>query len=397
VTIFGQLKCPNPTETIGKQMSIYQQTAGKGGFVLDGTATTESGGFYQFKPPAFSTNSVFYVLSAGAQSAHRTIRVSAAVTLASPAEGTPLLTGGGRGRSLRSVTFTGTVSPKDKGATVALQREDSPGNEEWHRIGNLGTVNEGGTYSITHIFGLPGTADIRVVVHPPRGMNAPGASTPVSYVISQPQNPLLTIQGSADPLSYGQTVSLSGVVSGAADKTPVTLLAHNSGGGHFAPVATGQTSGDGYAFTQTPLQNTLYEVVSAGHTSSTLVEGVKYGITATGSAPTAQAGQPLTFSGTVTGAPAGHVVYLERKGSGGIGFHVVDIGTVVGTGIVTSYSITHAFYGAGEGEVRVKVPGDPGHLGKASELIKIAITPSPASALRPEAPGNSKLPEEVQI
>jgi hypothetical protein len=400
VTIFGALKCPKPEEALGKQLSVYEQTAGKGGFALVGSPTTEPGGFYQFKPLPFSTNSVFYVLYAGAQSAHRTIRVSAAVSLATPPEGTPLFTGGGRLRRAHNVvTFSGSVSPKDKGALVALQREDSTGNEEWHRIGNLSTVKEDGTYSITHIFGLPGTADIRVVVHPPRGMNAAGASTPISYVISQPQNPLLTINAAPDPVTYGQATTISGAVAGASDKTPVTLLAHNRGGGHFVPVATGQTTGSAYTFPQTPLQNTLYQVRAAGHTSSTLVEGVKYGITATVSPPTAPAGQALLFSGTVTGALAGHVVYLERKNPGNIGFHVVDIGTLVGTGSasVTSFSILHAFYGAGEGEVRLKVPGDPGHLGKASEPTKITITPAPASALMPEAPGNSKLPGPGQI
>jgi hypothetical protein len=396
ITIFGALSCPTAEQAVGKQVSLYQQSAGKGAFALVATATTEAGGLFQFKPPPFSTNSVFYVLAQGAQSAHRTVRVSPAVTLASPTEGTPLFTAGGHPQRAHLVMFKGAVSAADAGAVVALQREDSTATEEWHRIGKLSHVSGNGEYAIPHVFGVPGTAELRVVVRPPRGVNAPGASDPVSFVISQPQNPLLSILGSADPLSYGQSVSISGVVAGAADKTPVTLMARSRGTG-FAPVATGQTTGSGYTFMQTPLENTLYRVVSGTHSSSTLVEAVRYGITAAVSTPSAPAGQALTFSGTVTGAPAGHVVYLERRRVGGIGFNVVDIGTVLGGGPLTSYSIPHAFLGAGESEVRLKVPGDPGHGGKASAPMKITITPSPASALRPEAPGNSKLPGEGQI
>jgi hypothetical protein len=394
-TIFGQLKCSDPNAAMGKQVDLYEHAANRAGYALVATASAEKEGFYQFPPLPLTVNSVFYVLAEGARSAHRTIRVSPIVTLVSPTEATPLFTATGRQRKAK-VIFMGSVSPNLAGSLVALQREDSPLNEEWHRVGDLGRVKPNGEYEIARSFAQPDVVSIRVVVHPPRGLGAAGASTPVSYVISQPQNPLLTIQSSVDPLSYGQGTTISGVVSGAADKTPVTLLARTRGGA-FAPAATGVTSGNAYSFTQTPLQTTHYRVASGPQKSSTLVEGVKFAITAPAPPSTVAAGQPLTFSGAVKGAQPGHVVYLERKSPSAVNYHVSDIGTLVGNGTETTYSIVHAFYGPGETDVRVKVPGDGNHQAKATEPTKITVTPSPASALRPEAPGNSKQPSGGQF
>lgn len=395
VSIFGQLKCPNPEAALGKQVSVYQQAANKAGYVLVGTVTSEKEGFYAFTPPPLTVNSVFYVLAEGARSAHRTIRVSPIVTLASPVEGTPLFTSTGRQRRAK-VIFKGSVSPNLRGSLVALQREDSPLNEEWHRVGNVGRVGPNGEYELARSFTQPDVVNVRVVVHPPHGLGAAGASTPISYVVSQPQNPLLTIQSSVDPLSYGQGTTISGVVAGAPDKTPVTLLARTRGGA-FAPVATGATSGNAYSFAQTPLQTTRYRVASGSQKSSTLVEGVKFALTAPAPPSTVAAGQPLTFTGAVKGAQPGHVVYLERKSPSAVNYHVSDIGTLVGSGTETTYSIVHAFYGPGETDVRVKVPGDGNHQAKSTEPTKITVTPSPASALRPEAPGNSKQPSGGQF
>jgi hypothetical protein len=397
VTIFGQLQCPGtPEESAGKQVAVYEHAANKAGYTLVATPTTEKGGFYQFAPPPFNVNTVFYVTAQGARSAHRTIKVSPLVTLTSPAEGTPLFTATGRLRRIHRVIFKGTVSPNQAGSLVALQREDSPLNEEWHRVGDVGRVNQQGEYEFARYLTQPGVVNLRVVVHPPRGLGAAGASTPISYLVSQPQNPLLTIQTSVDPLSYGQSTTISGVVAGAADKTPITLLARTHEG-HFAAVATGQTVGDAYSFTQTPLQNTHYRVASGSRTSALLVEGVKFAITAAAPPSTVAAGEPLTFSGTVKGAKAGDLVYLERKAPTAVSYHVSDIGTLVGNGDETSYSIVHAFYGPGETDIRIFVPGDGDHLSKATEPAKITVTASPASALRPEAPGNAKLPREGQF
>ena len=134
-------------------------------------------------------------------------------------------------------------------------------------------------------------------------------------------------------------------------------------------------------------------MLGGGRHSAVLFEGVKYVLTAGVSAGTVQAGQTLTFSGTVTPFREGHVVYLERQNANGGGFHVVDLGTLTpGPGGSGTYSITHVFFGMGKQMLRIKVPGDPANEGVASAPFTIEVTPSPAAALRVFPP--ERLPGE---
>ena len=222
-----------------------------------------------------------------------------------------------------------------------------------------------------------------MVVHPARGAHkAAGASTPISLEISQRQNPSLTINSSADPISYGGSITITGVAAGAPSQ-PLTLMARVPGA-KFAPVATTTTSGGKYTFAQSPLRNTFYQVTSAATKSSILFEGVKYMLTAAPLALTAQQGQTLTFTGKVSPAHAGHVIYLERQGPAGIGFFVAEEGTVSALG---TYSISHTFFGAGTMKLRVKIPGDPENQGVAGQLFEANVTHAPAGALlKPQEP-----------
>ncbi len=132
------------------------------------------------------------------------------------------------------MTFTGTVNPAtDAGARVILQRQNALTGNEWHRIG-IGQVQAGGSYSITHTFRVPGDANIRVLVRSD-GLNIPSPSNILEYEISQAQNPNLTINASADPITFGQTVTISGVLAGG-NNMPVTLLARTDQT-RFSPVA----------------------------------------------------------------------------------------------------------------------------------------------------------------
>jgi hypothetical protein len=409
VTIFGTLSCPADEAAAGRQVVLYQHAANHPGFALVSSATTEATGqpntaAFSFAPPLFEANSVFFVTSEGAKSAHRTIRVAPVVSLSTPPtppDGAQLFTGGGRvRRALNAVTFAGKVSPVAAGAVVALQRQNATANEEWHRIAPLGRVGKNGEYSITHTFAVPGDASIRVIVRPRDKLNVPAASTPVSYEISQAQNPNLTIESTADPLVWGNSVGIKGVIKGAADKTAVTLLAHSKGG-QFAPVATGQTGpGGAYEFTQTPLQNTYYKVTDATTSSAVLFQGVKYALTV-GPVPSSIAvTQAATFTGTVMPPLAGHVVYLERQGALGLGWRVIDVGTLTAPlhpGEPASFSIAHSFAGVGSARLRIKVPGDPANQGIASPAFELNVTPSPAQLLSGEAPGNTKLPSVGQL
>lgn len=361
---------------------------------------TDKTGVYQFPTQPLSANTQFFATVDGAHSGRKTVKVSPKISLVGPPDGSQLFTGGGpvfRAHTRRlglsnKVVFSGTVSPEDENAIVALQRENSAGGEEWRRI-DTGMVGAAGKYTIVHTFAVPGDANIRVIVHAGK-RNAPAASESFSYEISQAENPALTIEDSADPISFGQPVTISGKI--AAPSATVTLLERNRLKRGFTAIATVTAGGDGsYAFpTQTPQQSTFYKVTGAGKTSSRLFEGVRYGLTATASTSSMQAGQPIVFSGTITPGHAGHPVYLQVQNGTGVGFHTVEVGQVTSAG---TYALEHAFYATGARQLRVKVPGDPENQGVASPLFAVEVTPAPSSALTPEAPNNSSQPAAGQL
>lgn len=405
---FGQLTCKNGQSTAGQPVTIVQRSSGAPA-PTSGAATTDGLGNYRFVSGALQTNSLFRASVSGAHSGARRVTVAANVSLSTPptpSDGSELLTGAGlflgpNGHRLTRVsnriTFAGTVSAAEQGAEVILQRQNTVLGEGWHRV-DRGVVQAGGAFSIAHVFRVPGDANMRVVVRPFR-FNGRGVSETRSYEVSQAQNPLLTIQSSANPLTYEQPTTISGALGGAAATagTPVTLLARTRLQHAFAVVGQTTTGAGGkYEFpAQKPLQSAFYRVTGAGQLSAVLFEGVKYGLTVTASPTSAQVGQPVTFSGTVTPWHAGHVVYLQAQDRSGVGYHVIQVAAVnppTAPGGPATYSFTHAFYNANVSprKVRVKVPGDPENQGVASPLIEIALTPAATPA--PEAPGNSSLP-----
>jgi hypothetical protein len=228
-------------------------------------------------------------------------------------------------------------------------------------------------------------------------VNAAGATEVRGYVISQPQNPNLTLEVKKDPISFGETVELKGVAKGVSNGT-VTLWARNKGPGQkFAPVGTEKTDGSGnYTFSQTPEKNTFYRVTDSTTKSAIVFVGVRFVLTPTSSpGATVQAGTPLTFTGTV--APkrpdlAGHPIYLERQGPAHLGYGVVEVGQVKANG---EYSLSRAFFAPGTIKLRVKIPGDPENQGAATAAVTVTVTPAPPGTLRPELP--TKKPGQGQL
>jgi len=387
VLAYGQLTCAVPAGEPAQTVTVYQRSVGSPAYTAVGTATTDEHGFYELTASSITTNSTFYAIAGGAQSATKHVRVAAQVTVVGPSEGSQILTALKTGRPNR-VTFTGTVSPDDIGATVVLQRQNAITGNDWHRI-ERGVVKPGGAYSLTHAFVVPGDANIRVLVRSNR-RNIPSVSNVLNYEISQAQNPNLTISTSEDPIAYGQSVTISGVAAGAPN-TPVTLMArtvHQSGP---SPVAQVTTDGSGkYTFpAQSPVDSTFYRVQAAGKSSAVLYEGVKDVLAAQVSATTIPAGQTLKFTGTVTPDHTEHVIYLERQNAAGTSFHVVEV-AVIGAG--STYTIAHTVFNVGTSVFRVKVPGDPQNGGAVSPNFTITVTPPAPSTLAPEAPGNSTQP-----
>jgi hypothetical protein len=407
VVVFGRLLCVNQANAAGQEVKLFHHLPGSPGFTFVQSATTDSRGFYEIAGAdgAVETSRSFYVRSRRARSATKRVWVAAQVTLAGPTEG-QLSTG-----FPNRVTFTGTVSPADVGARVILQRQNATTGNDWHHI-DSGVVDAAGNFTIVHAFIVPGDANIRVLVRSQR-RNIPSVSNVLAYSISQAQNPALTIQASADPIAFGEAVTISGKL--ASGVGPVTLLARTRHQHGFARVAQVATNSAGeYSFPpQTPVSSTFYRVESTEQgcpsaspgraeckflrvnrlVSAVLYEGVKDVLTAQVSATTIQAGQSVTFSGTVSPDHTGHVIYLERQNAHGSGFHVIQV-TFVGAG--STYSIVHQLYVPGTKVLRVYIPGGPENQGAASSPFTIQVTPAAASTLMPESPHNSTLPPEGQ-
>jgi hypothetical protein len=398
--LFGRVKCVGGADT-GQTVTVYEQAAGTPGFTTLGTATSGAGGFYSIVAPKLTSDTAFYASTATSRSVERVVKVAPVVTVAGPGEnasqgteGAALLTGPGH-----RVTFTGTVSPADAGAEVVLQRQNVSGGfswfEQWRAI-QLGVVGPGGVYSISHVFVLPGDANLRVLVRRHRRFDIHGLSNTLSYEISQPENSSLTLKASSNPITDGQTVTLTGKVAGAsgASGAPVTLTAHTDGSDPFAAVATTTTNGAGeYSFVQSPQTSTYYQVDSGSAKSTVQFEGVKYVLTASVSTETVHSGEPVTFSGTVTPVHAGHPVYVERQNVGPrAGFHVVDVGAVSATG---TYTITDYLFGLGTGVYRVVIPGDFANQAQPSQTFTVTVAEATPLLIAPlPAP---TLPGEGQV
>jgi hypothetical protein len=307
-TVVGSVTCSISAEASEQTVTVYQRASDTQGFVVAGTTTTEASGAFGLTTEAVDASSVFYASVQGARSERATVRVTPLVTISGPPEGTQLAAASRSDASARAadtLTFTGTVSPDDAGATVVLQRESAIVSENWHRIG-LGLLGADGAYSISHTFARAGSATVRVVIRG-NGLRAV-ASEPLTYEIAPRHSPRPTI------------------------------------------------------------------------------EAVKPLLTAQVSATSVQAGQRLTFSGTLTPAHAGQPVYLQRQNISGIGFHVVDVGTLTAGG---SYSLEHAVSGTGTQVFRIKVAGGVEGQTVASEPFEIQVTPAAADPLEPEAPAGS--------
>ncbi len=389
-TVFGQLICHRHVSSEGKTVKLFRHLRGVPGYTLEQSTTTGAGGAYQFmlSGPVVENNGVWHVRSHGAVSVNRSIRVAPQVTLEGPPEGTQIVTG-----VANKVTFTGKVTPADIGARVVLQRQDALTGNEWHGIGS-GAVEAGGGYSIAHTFVVPGDANLRVLVLS-QGRNVPEASSPLTYEISQEQNPELTIEATSDPILYGQSVTIAGKLAGVTSSQPVTLLARTVHQHGWAQVAQVNTSSSGvYTFpAQMPVNSTYYKVQGGGKSSAVLFEGVRYVLTAEASATSVMEGQVVTFSGKVAPTPAhpGHVIYLQRQNASGTGFHVVRVSTVTAE---ATFSIPYQVFSVGSDVFRVYIPGGPDNGGAASALFTIKVSPAPAVSLTPEAPGNTSTPTE---
>ncbi|HLB22316.1 MAG TPA: hypothetical protein VK605_09395 [Solirubrobacteraceae bacterium] len=377
VSLSGSVTCPAgasaaSASAAGRVVTITRRKTGAGPapFAVAATATTDADGLYTVAPMSVEQNTVFRArLGTSSHGAQTAVKVAPVVTLSGPeptAQSSVVGAPAAHGARTKA-TFTGTVTPTDTGEQVALQVA-YPGNIEQWRTVALGHVGADGAYSIKHGFRITGAMSVRTVARTWK-LHVPAVSNVVAYEAPQPQNPLLTIHASADPISAGESVTISGVAAAGAGQA-VTLLAR-VGGGSFATVATGTTDPSGaYSFTQAPTVNTSYLVSDASAKSAVVFEGVRRVVTVGAAPSTLAIATPLTLSGTVSPAAAGQRVYLETQNPYGFSFHVLAVASVGADG---SYTIAESLSNAREYVLRVKTPADANDQAGASAPFKVAV------------------------
>jgi hypothetical protein len=365
----GQLTCAQSAAAAGQQVTLFQHQAGTPGFHSVASSALGPGGAYQLTLSGLTANSVFYARVAGVRSTRVRIGVEPAITLQATASSSPqpaVLARMPARAGAGTVTFSGTVTPAYANATVVLQRA-VPGARGWRRLGRA-TLSAQGTYALTHRFPRTGRVQVRAVVHH-RGTQAATSET-VSYMTPARQNPRLTIEASASPLTFGQAVTISGTLAGGPSRR-VALLARTAAG--FTQLEETMTDAHGaYSFpAQTPLQTTLYRVDSDRTRSIVLREWVAYQLDLAPPPAEIPATQPLTLTGAVTPAAPGQIVFLERQGPALLGFHPVASAALDQSG---GFSITHVLLTPGTVRLRVTVPNDPAHLGTSGSPFSVRVT-----------------------
>jgi hypothetical protein len=367
VLIYGHL---NLGPVGGQTIVLYHHIAGSGlGYTIVGRTTTDRFGFYEFTraEDVVLTNRSWFVREAGIHQIHsRTVfeRVSASVSMA--ASTTTAVTG-------QPVVFTGSVTPNHARERVVLQQETSSG--DWRDL-KSGRLDGGSNYAITYRWRFAGDHTVRVLF-PGDFRNISGTANPVTVAVQQKQVSGFTIASSDQLISYGQSVTISGVLANVPTNTPVTLWARNAYQSQFTPVADATTGSDGsFSFApQTPTYNTVYQVrtTMAPHRhSAVLFEGVQDALTMTPSSTMSQIGGHITFTGTVLPDKAGHVIYLQRLGADG-DWHNEEIRFVTNA---STFQFGWTFGKAGTFQFRARIIGERGNVGGASAPVSIQVSPT---------------------
>jgi hypothetical protein len=328
------------------------------------------------------TNRSWFVREAGIHQIHsRTVfeRVSALVSLA--ASVTTADTG-------QPVTFTGSVTPNHAFERVVLQEQTASG--DWRDL-RSGRLDGGSNYAITYRWRFSGDHTVRVLL-PSDLRNLAGTSDQATVTVQQKQVPGFTILSSDELISYGQTVTIGGILdqpssaSTPEPNTPVTLWARNAYQSQFTPVADTTTGADGsYSFApQTPTYNTVYQIrttLAPHRHSAVLFEGVQDVLTLTPSSTTSQVGGQVTFTGTVLPDKAGHVIYLQRLGADG-DWHNEEIRIVTNA---STFQFAWTFGKAGTYQFRARITGDRSNIGGASSPVPIQVSPTTNPSALPPA------------
>ncbi len=368
--IYGKVAAPNRAD---RTVVLYHRLPNQGRFTVVQRVKTDSAGLYVIRRAegVVNTNRSWFVTSGRLRSRTINERVRALITLNAPAgHSGPYLTG-----PKHAVTFTGHVTPNHAGERVFLQRQFGPDGSRWVTI-DAGRIGRGSNYSIRHTFRVPdmGSSSLRVAFRGDR-RNIRSVSPELDVVVTQAQNPNLTLAPSAYSIRFGQSVTLSGTVKGAPAGQTVTIRARTSGG-KFHDEATAKTDASGnYSATVAPAQNTVYQAKSGGRSSAQTFVGVHDVVTVNVSpGGPYTVGGTATFTGGVAPSKVGHVVELQKRDKDGE-FRTIQVSRV-GSG--STYRIVHRFGSEGAKTFRVVVPGGPVNQRGVSDSVSLTVSPSAA-------------------
>jgi hypothetical protein len=185
----------------------------------------------------------------------------------------------------------------------------------------------------------------------------------------------VTIAANPNPVTFGQTTTISGKVKGAKLGDIVQLQADGAPlDGSFKTVAQGSTQNNGdYAFPGVrPSKLTAYRVLAPAapaKTSASLNVAVRINVRLHLSDSTPKAGQRVTFSGTVKPPLDGRRVRIQRL--------VGNVFTTIAKTTLRDAGSTKSKYAKAvriskSGTYRVLVPGDSKYLeGEAQRAITV--------------------------
>lgn len=367
VVLKGRLTCGEAAEAAGQQIQIFERTAGTPGFAEATTVLTESDGSFTATLASVEANSFFYARLGRSRSARVATRVTPLVTLAGPARGA-VLEAARHASAQTPIRFSGTVSPNDAGAVVALQRERPLGSGRWRLVAAT-IVGDDGSFAFEHAFHAAGPLLLRAFLHS-HAHRVAAVSETLSYEVASPQDAALTISASPQPLAFGESVTVSGMLAGPAGVT-VTLQARSRDGVFGAVTSTTTTEGGAYTFTQTPTEDTDYRVTSGVQRSVAVHVQVAFALTATPSATTVASGEGVAMFGKIEPASPGARVYLQRLTPGGATWGTLGFATVRSD---STFEIDVPPATIGTASYRVRVASAPGLAGAVTQPVAVTTT-----------------------
>ncbi len=375
VLIYGQL---TGTGVANQPVVLYHRVNPSRRYTVIGRTMTNAFGFYEFTRAEglVSTNRSWFVRGPqGSQSRTVHERVAALVNVKADRTGTD---------TSQSVTFSGHVTPDHAFERVLLQvqRDDN----RWRTVSSR-RLNLASNYRIVKRWRIPGQRVVRVKFRGDR-RNVPSASDPLAVTIQQNEVPDFTLSSSDQTIDVGASVTVSGKLyrpgtTTPEGNTPVTLCGRPLGMSQFSCDTAGVTGDDGsYSFTVSPEHNEVYMIQTTlpphRHTAR-LLEAVRDDVSLTSSSSSAQAGQPVTFTGSATPNKAGDTVYLQRLGADGE-WHTVAVRSVRAD---SSFQFMRVFGTAGTKQFRARVLPDPQNAGGVSSVASVSVSLPPVSSLPP--------------